>query len=127
MPQTIKLQLVKFFIVGLTAAGIDLSTYFFFLELGFSVNLSKGFGFISGTTFSYFLNSYWTFSVKKRSFKQLISFFTVYSFNICINITVNAWCLYFFQDFTNHYVISFSIATGISAALNFIGIKFFVF
>ena len=131
----IRRELGIFLIVGLITVGIDFLSYrgFMFLKpLGLeSINIAKGIGFISGTVFAYFANRFWTFKQQTTASGSLYRFTVVYIFGLISNIVVNYLSIRWFSNPTIALdvtlFIAFILATGFSAALNFIGMKFFVF
>jgi putative flippase GtrA len=135
MNKPIKPQIAKFFIVGLLTVAIDFLIYrtliyFRILDVN-SINLAKGLGFIGGTIFAYFANRCWTFNQPSVRAGSAIRFIMVYLLGLGINIAANQIVLDLSEQrlAANELilVIAFILATGISATLNFIGMKFFVF
>ena len=92
---------------------------------------AKGLGFIGGTIFAYFANRFWTFNQPSIRAGSAIRFIMVYLLGLGINIAANQIVLDLSEQrlAANELilVIAFILATGISATLNFIGMKFFVF
>lgn len=135
MTKPIKRELAIFLVVGLLTIGIDFFSYHGFLNLkpfGIeSINIAKGFGFIVGTIFAYFANRFWTFNQQTTSSGSVYRFAIVYAVGLLSNIGVNHLCIAWFSspvvalDIT--LLIAFILATGVSATLNFLGMKFFVF
>lgn len=124
---SIKKQYTFFIVIGITTVLIDTCAYLFLFYLTDLVNFSKFVSFISGAVFSYYGNKNITFSVKAKKFTP-IYFSLVYFISLGLNIFVNNFSLYVFQNKEIFSVIcSFLIATAISATFNFIMIKFFVF
>ncbi len=120
-------QLILFVIIGITSVLIDTSSYFFLFYLIGSINLSKFISFIMGALFSYYGNKNITFKVKAKKLTP-IYFSIVYSISLGLNIFANSFSLYLFKNReTISILISFFIATLVSALFNFIMIKFFVF
>jgi putative flippase GtrA len=130
----IKRELAVFLIVGLLTVAIDFSIYLGLIYLGLeNVNIAKGIGFIGGTIFAYFANRFWTFKEQNARNGCIIRFAIVYMLGFGTNIIVN-YIGIFALDYSSdlmHYppkiYISFLLATGVSATLNFLGMKFFVF
>jgi putative flippase GtrA len=125
----IKKELKVFIIVGLITALVDYLVYQGLIASEYiSLDLSKAFGFIVGTTFAYFSNKYWTFSYKEKKSNDVWKFLLLYSFTLLTNVKVNAYFVGLLSDVTNYSITAgFLIATTASASLNFIGMKFFVF
>lgn len=135
MTAAIKRELGIFLIVGLLTVGIDFLSYHGFMYVkpfGIeSINIAKGFGFVSGTIFAYFANRFWTFNQQTTSSGSVYRFVIVYILGLAANIGVNHLSINWFSSPTIALditlLIAFILATGVSAALNFIGMKFFVF
>ena len=124
---SIKNQLIFFVIIGITSVLIDTFFYLFLFSLTGSINLSKFISFIMGAFFSYYGNKNITFKVKAKKLTP-IYFSLVYSISLGLNIFANSFSLHLFQNKeTISILISFFIATLVSALFNFIMIKFFVF
>lgn len=135
MTKPIKHELAIFLIVGLLTVAIDFLMYrgLIYINLfGFdSVNLAKGLSFIGGTIFAYFANRFWTFNQQITSSGSVIRFSLVYIIGLLANIAINHLSIAWLSSMilTPEYIllIAFLLATGVSATLNFIGMKFFVF
>jgi putative flippase GtrA len=135
MTKPIKRELVIFLVVGLLTVVIDFLLYrgLIYINLfGFdSVNLAKGLSFIGGTIFAYFANRFWTFNQQTTSSGSVVRFGLVYIIGLLANIAINHLCIawlsskFLMPEYT--FLIAFLVATGVSATLNFIGMKFFVF
>lgn len=124
----IKKELFLFIIIGLTTVLIDLFTYLVLIELDFLlISIAKAIGFLLGTIFSYFANRYWTFGNKKFISGNFWRFVFLYLTTLGTNVFFNKVSLILFIDVMYAIHISFIIATIISASLNFLGMKFFVF
>ena len=124
---SIKTETFLFGIIGIIAVLIDTCSYLFLFYLTGSVNLSKFVSFIMGAVFSYYGNKNITFNVKAKKLTP-VYFSIVYSISLGLNIFSNSFSLYLFQNKeTISILISFFIATIISAFFNFIMMKFFVF
>jgi putative flippase GtrA len=137
----LNIQIIKFTIIGVTAVFVDLGCYFTFLHilpeklLFFSSNeaTAKTLSFLCGLSVTYFANKYWTWKERGRSGKRLMKFAALYGISLVVNVSVNSFLLYIlhrfqiFQALPSKYLIAFTGATGLSAVMNFIGQKFWVF
>jgi len=130
----IKRELASFLIVGLLTVAIDFSIYRGLIYLYLvNVNTAKGLGFISGTIFAYFANRFWTFKEQDTRSGSVSRFAMVYIIGLSANVLVNYLSILMLNHFTNligyqqSIYPSFLLATGVSATLNFLGMKFFVF
>ena len=140
-------QITKFFIIGITAVLVDLVVYYF-LSNFFVLNtdISKAFGFLTGSIYTYNLNKRWTWYNNEKSDKGMLSkFIAVYGFSFFMNILINKMGLTYIPDFVfstqissekgvinllaikGNKFLAFVLATGSSAMFNFVGQKYFVF
>ncbi|MDG2059498.1 MAG: GtrA family protein [Flavobacteriales bacterium] len=115
-------ELKRFLVAGLSAVCTDLVMYYVLLNF-FPIGVSKGISFLSGTIVAYLINKYWTFEKSEKSIKEVVNFGFLYSITLLANVTINKIVL----DNTDMFFLSFLLSTGVSAALNFIGQKFWVF
>ena len=127
MSGTAKKQLGRFLIVGATTVLIDFLTYRMLIRMGLSVWISKAVGFIAGTIFAYFTNKTWTFQAKVGGRRVFIKFLLVYFINLGINVSVNSGLVAVLGKEEIDLWSAFVAATGCSATLNFLGMKFLVF
>ena len=124
----IKREAVLFLFVGSTTVLTDLLCYNLLLWQNFcSINLAKGLGFLAGLAFSYAANKKLTFAHTQHEKGSLPRFLILYSITLVVNVIVNAIVLNSLQNWSKVVAFAFIIATGASASLNFLGMKFFVF
>jgi putative flippase GtrA len=116
-----------FLIIGILTVLIDYM--FYFLSIKFLINISKAkaFGFISGTVFAFLANRNITFKNHNNIWGHLYKFLILYSGTLFINVSTNNSLLNWFSDFHFKVQLSFIIATSISAIINFVGMKYFIF
>lgn len=126
MKQNDQKQVVRFLFVGVTTVAVDYVTYLYLLNIS-SANTAKTFSFIAGAAFSYLTNRAWTFSSKKKHSKAILTFGTLYLSTLVINVGLNSTALTILESFDQKILMAFVIATGASAVLNFIGMKYFIF
>lgn len=124
----IKREIGIFLIVGSLTVLIDFISYRTLLWLAFvNIDTAKAIGFIAGTIFAYVANRFWTFSHKPHASGSIWRFILLYSTTLGANVWVNEIALGGLTHLDNPLVVAFLIATGVSALLNFLGMKFFVF
>ncbi|MEM7041797.1 MAG: NTP transferase domain-containing protein [Pseudomonadota bacterium] len=119
-------QLTRFVAVGLTTVAIDYLVYLSLLWLGMPIAPAKGLGFVTGALYAYVANGMWTFNVQ-GSARAFAAFVGLYLFSLGVNVTANQWAVDVLQAWPFVREIAFVIATGLSATINFLGLKFFVF
>ncbi len=124
----IKRELGIFLIVGSLTVLVDFCVYQSLVWLGVTgVDMAKAIGFLLGTLFAYFANRFWTFGNKSHVPGSLWRFAALYGATLLANILFNSLALILFDDAIDAVHLAFLFATGISAALNFLGMKLFVF
>lgn len=123
----IKRELSIFLIVGCLTVALDFMVYrclTYFLLCG--ISLAKAIGFIGGCIFAYFANRFWTFKQQNTRTGSLWRFALVYAAGLIANVLINQGILSSWDGPVSLYV-AFLIATGVSATMNFVGMKWFVF
>lgn len=125
---TAKKQILVFLVVGVLTVLIDFVTYQILLTL-FSAPASpaKGISFLVGTLFAYFANKTWTFQQPQPTMSTFPKFIALYLATLAVNVLINKLFLFALQDFSQKISVAFLFATGTSATLNFLGMKYFVF
>ena len=120
----IKREVSVFLVVGSLTVLVDFSTYRSLVWLAIAhVDIAKAIGFLAGTLFAYFANRFWTFGHKSHAPGSMWRFALLYTLTLGANVFVNALALRLFAN----VLLSFLLATAISAILNFLGMKLFVF
>jgi putative flippase GtrA len=120
-------EVMRFLIVGSTTVLVDLICYFVLVNLDYDTHLSKGISFSAGTVFAYFANSSYTFQGSKRSSLNFFIFCLLYLSTLVVNIVTNEIVLESMSRTNISFVFAFILATTLSAILNFIGMKYYVF
>lgn len=124
----IKRELAKFLVVGTCTVAVDYFTYDGLLSLrAMPVEAAKASGFFIGTLFAYFTNRFWTFGQQSPAPGSAWRFLLLYASTLLTNVLVNSATLSLVAAAPAGIHIAFLIATGVSASLNFIGMKLFVF
>jgi putative flippase GtrA len=124
----IKKEFYIFLLIGSLTTLVDYLTYLGIIKIGpIDIKHAKGIGFITGAIFSYFANRIWTFSIRSHSLKNIWRFAALYFLTFVANIYINSGILNILNSHQSSVPIAFLIATGFSAVLNFLGMKFFVF
>ena len=122
-------QCLYFFITGIASVSFDYLVYISTIKLIGPI-FSKIFGFYSGASLSFLINSSFTFSKKGKSFLFKTYFFKyifLLSINMIVNVTINYLILLSFSYIENITILAFTFATFVSMVLNFVGMKFLVF
>jgi putative flippase GtrA len=123
-----KRDLKVFLIVGFLTVFLDFLAYKSLLLLLHNlVDVAKGLGYLTGTVFAYFANKHWTFRSVVSHQRSVWRFCVLYFISFSANIFCNDVGLSIFDGYIFSLEIAFLCATIISAALNFFGMKNFVF
>lgn len=124
----IRREVAVFLVVGSLTVVVDFLSYRTLLWWGLSgVDTAKAVGFIAGTLFAYFANRHWTFGHTRPASGSWHRFAVLYTLTLGANVVVNAVALKMMVALPWALHIAFLLATGVSAILNFIGMKLFVF
>jgi putative flippase GtrA len=89
--------------------------------------MAKAAGFLTGSLFAYFANRFWTFGHKQHAPGSVWRFVVLYTSTLGTNVLINSLALHMLADAVGAIQIAFVFATGVSAGLNFLGMKKFVF
>ncbi len=124
----IRRELLLFLVFGCMAVVLDFCTYrgllWFVTD---NPSLAKGCGFLAGTVFSYLANKYGTFGHVPHTRGAIRRFVLIYTLSLGLNVGVNAAMLLLSSGLSYRITLAFLVATLLSAAFNFVGLKFFVF
>jgi putative flippase GtrA len=121
-------ELRTFLVVGGLTVVLDYAVYRGLLALALTnVPACKALGFVAGMVFAYWANRQWTFSDAPNRRGSAWRFVVVYLFNLGMNVAVNSLLLNAFAGMAGAVSAAFVVATGVSASLNFAGMKWFVF
>ena len=124
----IKREVTIFLVVGLSTVAVDFVFYLGLVEFQvMEVDMAKATGFLAGTLFAYFANRFWTFGHKPHVSGSALRFLALYSSTLGANVLINSFTLRSLADMSASVELAFLLATGISALLNFLGMKLFVF
>lgn len=118
----LKREMSRFLVAGFFAVGTDMGSYYLLLEVLLH-DYSKGVSFLLGTIVAYYINKYWTFEKKTKSYYEIGKFATLYLSTLGVNVLVNKIVLNLCQG----TLLAFLMATTLSTGLNFIGQKCWVF
>jgi putative flippase GtrA len=120
-------SLPRFLLVGGTTVLIDALVYQLLLVAGLDTGLAKGVAFAAGAVFAYVANWRFTFQGQRNRWSPAL-FVLVYACALALNVGVNALVLSLLDDGTAYRLpIAFVVATGTSAAFNFLGMALLVF
>ena len=115
-------------IVGVSTVLVDFISYRGLI--GFQVmevDMAKAAGFLVGTLFAFFANRFWTFGHNPHVLGSVWRFSALYASTLGANVLTNALVLKLLSDMAIAIQLAFLLATGVSACLNFLGMKLFVF
>jgi putative flippase GtrA len=125
----VRAQLLRFLLAGTATVLIDLAVYRLVLFTGVTVGPAKSAGFIAGSVFAFLVNRSWTFARQNKSHPvwEIMAFIAVYGATLLANVAVNSRVLSVLGRTEKGILIAFLAATGVSATLNFLGMKFIAF
>jgi len=123
----IRREAAIFLVVGSTTVVVDFCAYQVLLRIGLPVDWAKGIGFVVGMVFAYIANKIWTFGHVQPARTSLLRFIVLYLATLVLNVVANHFVLALLAGWAGAVPLAFLVATGASAASNFVGMKFFVF
>lgn len=117
----------RFLLVGSTTVLIDFSVYVVLLLIEVEISIAKGVSFSVGAIFSYFANRKYTFKSQRKNTLGFISFSILYGLTLAVNVGANELVLFALDETQLFIIFAFLVATGLSASLNYLGMKYVVF
>lgn len=115
-----------FLVVGVLTVLVDLVVYRLLVGAGLEIHIAKAISFIAGTVFAYFANRVFTFRAEGGA-RVFARFAIVYGTTLACNIGVNALTLALLPTSRFELLLGFLAATFVSATMNFLGMRYFVF
>ena len=123
-----KYPVMRFIIVGFLSVTVDWSIYLMCTRwLGFPYWIDKTFSFFCGTLFSFIANGKWTFQ-SELTRRKLGKHMLVYTLSLVANVVTNQTLLNLLVQSPKHQrFFALLAATSVSTALNYIGLKKWIF
>ena len=124
-----KRQIIFFIFIGFISVFVDYLVYFLSFKILAQLNLSKQIGFIAGSVFAYYANKNFTFNLRvSGTILMQVKYWFAVIFVMNINSMVNEFVFNNYQlEIVNSYNLAFLVATTVSAIINFLLFKHFVF
>jgi putative flippase GtrA len=119
-------QLVRFVVVGLFSAVVDLAVYTLALHLGLWVHAARALSFLCGTSTAYALNRRWAFRVEGGR-NRALGFTLLYSTTFFVILGVNALALAVLPERWWTITLAWALSQGFGTACNFIMLRTVVF
>ena len=121
-------EFTKFCVVGFISTFVNYTIFFISYEyLGTYYVIASGIGYVAGVSLGYILNRRWTFFESKSHTKKLREF-TMYALVYIVSLAAGLFLLKLLVEFFNlNPLFANVLVTGLSATINFTGLKFFVF
>jgi putative flippase GtrA/NDP-sugar pyrophosphorylase family protein len=118
----------RFIPIGVAAVLVDFLAYTALIAVGIAASPAKAVSFIAGAFAAFLGNRYFTFR-RRSGRKGFALFWLVYACSLVLNVSVNAGVMLILEGLRSHAALlaAFIVATGVSAATNFIGMKLLVF
>lgn len=119
-------KVFRFGTVGLTATAIDFVSYTL-LSLVLPTWSAKSIGFAIGTITGFFLNRAWAFRYRGPSSEAFLKYLLLYVATLFVNVLVNQSSLALLVDVEGAKFIAFTVATLVTATINYLVINKFIF
>lgn len=123
-------QVATFLVVGCVTMAIDYAAYHLLVRvLAAPVDVAKAIGFVLGTACAYFANRHFTFASQEAPSGSGWRFLFLYGATLAVNVGTNGAALRALGALgtPGSLQVAFLFATAVSATLNFIGMKCYVF
>ncbi len=119
-------QVLRFGLVGVLGAVVDLSVYLGALHLGLQTHLARTLSFVCGTATAYALNRRWAFRVEGGR-RRAIGFSLLYGTTFLVIIGVNAGALAVLPDRLWAVPVAWAVSQGLGTTCNFVMLRLVVF
>ncbi len=119
-------QLLRFGIVGVLSAAVDLGVYTLALHLGLGATAARAISFVCGTTTAYALNRRWAFEVEGGR-RRATGFALLYGTTFFLILGVNAAALALLPEAWWRVTLAWAVTQGIGTAWNFVMLRTVVF
>lgn len=107
---------------------LDYGAYLALLGSGLTaVEVAKGVSFTAATVFAYFANRNWTFPRQAVGGRSSFRFVLLYSMTLLVNVLANSAALSALSGLNHRVEIAFIASTALSASVNFLGMRHYVF
>lgn len=121
-------QLRRFILVGVLVVGFDLIVYLTLYSLSENALISKPISFACGLLLSWQLNKAFVFRVASKDRARFTRFVSLNLLTLAANTGINFLALEALHDDSPVAIgLAFITATAFSAAVNYGGLRFFVF
>ena len=118
-------KLVRFFLSGVIASGINFITYRSLYLIFSNLLFSSIFGYLAGIIISFVFSKYWVF--KKSSSQTLYKSFSLFCFIYFLGGMEMSLVIIFLNRLIENYEISWLFGASIGTMNNFLGSKYLVF
>ncbi len=118
-------KLVRFFLSGVIASGINFITYTSLYLIFSNLLFSSIFGYLAGIIISFVFSKYWVF--KKSSSQTLYKSFSLFCFIYFLGGMEMSLVIIFLNRLIENYEISWLFGASIGTMNNFLGSKYLVF
>lgn len=121
-------EFLRFLPVGGLAVAIDFVVYSLLVWDQAAPSQAKAVSFLAGAVFAFYANRIFTFRHAGQAGKSAVLFAIIYGLALALNVGVNAMVLGLTPRHGSPELgLAWFIATGCSAAFNFLGMKYLVF
>jgi putative flippase GtrA len=117
----------RFVVVGVSAVAIDFTLYMWLVAIDVPTYLSRGISYFITLLYAYFLNTYYAFKIGEITWSLFFRYWSLYGLVLTFNILLNEALLLLFNKEQSAIVVIYLFVTGVSAIMNFFGLKHYVF
>jgi putative flippase GtrA len=94
-------------------------------KITLAVSVAKAISYLAGVVVGFVLNKRWTFESSRQSWQEAVSYLSLYSVTLVINVAINYAVLRLLG--ADQRPVAYFIATGVTTVLNFIGMRLVTF
>ena len=117
----------RFIVVGVSSVAIDFTLYMWLVSIDVPTYLSRGASYFITLLYAYFLNTYYAFKIGEITWRLFLRYWSLYGLVLTFNILLNEALLLLFNKGQSAIIVIYLFVTGVSAIMNFFGLKYYVF
>jgi putative flippase GtrA len=116
----------RFLVVGTLAVLVDGSVYYALAAgLNFGTSIAKAVSYLAGVAVGFLLNKRWTFASARPAPGEAATYLALYAVTLGVNVVCNRAMLALVG--VEWSALAFLVATGVTTALNFLGMRLVTF
>lgn len=124
----IRRELATFIVNGCVSVAIAYSVYLVLVHNGLVIVVANGTAYVAGMAYGFFAHKRLTFRNRSEVFiRMLVCYVLLHIGTLLVNVGINFVALDMLRGLPGELSVAFMVAIACSTALNFLGLKYWVF